>query len=419
MDDGHTRVQAAGGGPRSPREAAAAVCAAVGPRTPGVERVPIGSARGRVLAEALRADRDSPALEVSAMDGFAVRVADLSSPELSVARAEAMIGRAPVAIEPGAATRIVTGAPVPSGADAVIRREDVEDHDNRIRLNISADSIRPGMNIRRRGENARAGDVVAEAGRVIDAPVVGAMAGFGLASAPVFARVRVGIITTGDEVRGVGERCEPWQLRDSNGPTLHAMLAARQWIDAAAPRRAIDEPEAIAAELRHAAEHADAVFLTGGVSMGDRDFVPGVVRALGARVVFHKLPQRPGRPMLAAVLPSGVPVLGLPGNPVSVLVTARRIGVPILAHIAGIHPGAFGGRLRSVAPSDGSAIDLWWHRLVREQAEGGPLAGRRLELVSLRGSGDFAAAAASSGFVEVPPGGSGAGPWEYFCWDND
>ncbi len=389
------------------------MCEAAGPRHRSVERLPIGVARGRVLAEPLLADRDSPALDVSAMDGFAVRLADLARSELPIARADAMIGRAPVALEPGAATRIVTGAPVPEGADAVVRREDVEERDGRVRITIGLDSLRPGMNIRRRAENARAGTVIVGAGRVIDAAAIGAMAGFGLAHVVVRPRVRVGIITTGDEVKGVGESCEPWQLRDSNGPSLHAMLAARAWIDAAAPRRAIDEPETIAAELRNAAERTDAVFLTGGVSMGDRDFVPRVVRELGGRIIFHKLPQRPGRPMLGAVLPSGIPVLGLPGNPISVLVTARRIGLPILAHLAGIDAAQVVGKSRRLATPDDATTDLWWHRLVRERSDGA------LEFVSLRGSGDIAAAAASSGFIEVPPGASGPGPWSYFSWDGD
>jgi molybdenum cofactor synthesis domain-containing protein len=254
--------------------------------------------------------------------------------------------------------------------------------------------------------------VVAERGRVIDAGVVGAMASFGLSEASVFRRVRVRIITTGDEVRGVGERCEAWQLRDSNGPALHALLSARAWIDSEPAQRVIDDPGAIAEAVRQGVQGADAVILTGGVSMGDRDFVPRVVRELGGRVVFHKLPQRPGRPMLAAVMPSGVPVLGLPGNPVSVMVTARRIGVPVLASLVGLHQHA-GGVRRALVEPDGASIDLWWHRLARERADGG------LELVGLKGSGDLAAAAHCSGFVEVPPGGSGAGPWSYFSWDHD
>lgn len=413
---GQSESAANSGGPRSPREAIAAVCAVVGSHsqhTHAAERVPLASVRGRVLAEALLADRDSPAIDVSAMDGFAVRIADLTRPDLPIARADAMIGRAPVAMEPGAVTRIVTGAPISPGADAVVRREDLEERDGRIKLTIPRDAVKPGMNIRRRAENARAGAAVVASGRVIDAPTVGAAAGFGLTDVAVFPRVRVAIITTGDEVRGPGEPCEPWQLRDSNGPSLHAMLAARPWIDAAAPRRAIDQPEAISAELRDAINRADAVLLTGGVSMGDRDFVPRVVRDLGARTVFHKLPQRPGRPMLAAVMPSGVPVLGLPGNPVSVLVTARRIGVPILAHLAGIARFPSDGRQRHIAPPDGATTDLWWHRVARERPDGG------LELIPLRGSGDLAAAAASSGFVELPPGATGAGPWGYFSWDTD
>jgi molybdenum cofactor synthesis domain-containing protein len=402
----------------SPGEAVDALCAELAHgearREVGVERVALGAARGRVLAEAARADRDSPALDVSAMDGFAVRTADLRGRELPIAGVEAAIGRAAMVMIPGTAVRIVTGAPVPIGADAVIKREDVEEGETAVRFSAEASAAKAGPNIRRRGENAAVGAVVAETGGLVTSALVGVLAAVGCAEVPVRRRVRVRIITTGDELVPVAATPEAWQLRDSNGAALHALLAARAWIEVAPARHVRDEPGAIAMELRAAADEADAVFLTGGVSMGDRDFVPRVVEGLGGRVVFHKLPQRPGKPMLAAVMPTkrgSVPVLGLPGNPVSVMVTARRLGVPMLASLVGAREKVDVPPRREIAGADAGTLDLWWHRLVRDGADG------RLELIGGRGSGDVVAAAGSSGFVEVPPGGSGAGPWPYYAWD--
>src|SRR5690606_37122803 len=155
---------------------------------------------------------------------------------------------------------------------------------------------------------------------------------------------------------------------------------------------------------------ADLVFITGGVSMGDRDYVPRALQDLGARTIFHKLPQRPGKPVLAAVFPGGVPVMALPGNPVSVPVTARRIGVPVPRRLAGFQAPKDVPPLVTLAPADTRTIDLWWHRPVQVT---GP---NRATLIANMGSGDVAGVAASDGFVEVPPGQSGAGPWPYFCW---
>ncbi len=130
----------------------------------------------------------------------------------------------------------------------------------------------------------------------------------------------------------------PWQLRDSNGPALAAALAALPFVHADSRRHAADDLERTTACLRDISAGADLIFVTGGVSMGDRDFVPPALRALEARTLFHKLPQRPGKPILAAQLPPprGTLVLALPGNPVSVLVTARRLGVPVLRRLAGL-----------------------------------------------------------------------------------
>src|SRR5690606_38464128 len=201
-----------------------------------------------------------------------------------------------------------------------------------------------------------------------------------------------------------------FQLRDSNGPTLAAMFTGRPWIGAIDRARAPDDPGAIRGALSAMLEEgADAAIVTGGVSMGDYDHVPEVVRSLGAEVLFHKLPQRPGKPMLGAIL-DGRPILALPGNPVSVMVTARRIAMPVLRRMAGFAPEPAPGVVTLTNPGD-KTLDLWWHRPVRLSTGGAGLhpagEGHALSatpglatLITSKGSGDIPAAAGSDGFVE-------------------
>jgi molybdopterin molybdotransferase len=228
----------------------------------------------------------------------------------------------------------------------------------------------------------------------------------------VFERLRVAIITTGDEIVPAPASPSAYQVRDSNAPSLRAVLASQGWIDARAPEHAGDEGE-LPGLLGHACARSDAVVLTGGVSMGHRDPVRGAVESLGAEIVFHGLPQRPGKPMLGAVLrragsAPAIPIFGLPGNPVSALVTCTRIVLPALAARAGARrtPAGCIPRFVRIANPDGRTLDLWWHRLVRLAVDG---AGQpAAELVDARGSGDIVAAGMSDGFIEQPPAAASA-----------
>jgi molybdopterin molybdotransferase len=200
---------------------------------------------------------------------------------------------------------------------------------------------------------------------------------------------------------------------------LASLLGARPWIEVVAHLHAKDDADALAATLAAALESADAVILTGGVSMGHHDHVPQVVARLGATTVFHRLPQRPGRPMLAAVLPrvgTRAPrlILGLPGNPVSVMVTARRLGIPMLGKLAGLPREYFNAPRMHTDGDDGAQLGMWWFRLVSERvtADGE----HRLQLLPTKSSGDIAAAATSTGFVEVAPQQSAAGPHAFYPW---
>ncbi len=376
----------------------------------GVERVGLRDAAGRVLAEDAATDRPSPALAVSAMDGYALDLARLRPGRIGV-KDEAAIGRPPATLPEGHGARIVTGAPVPGGATAVLRREDVAEGAGWIE--VGADLIarlKEGENIRRQGENGPSGTVFARAGCEITPPVAGALAAFGVASPRVRRLVRVAIVATGDEIVPPEESVEAWQLRDSNSSALSAFVAGVPWLALVSSERSADEEASLRACLGRALDAADAVLVSGGVSMGHRDFVPSVLESLGVERVFHRVAQRPGKPLLAGVGRRGRAVLALPGNPVSVMVTARRFGAPALARLAGLdRRGGPDGTL-TIEGERERVIPLWLHRLVRLTAPG------RAERVSTRGSGDVIAAAQSDGFVELPPGESGPGPWPFYGW---
>lgn len=372
------------------------------------EEVGIEDALGRVLASGVVADRPSPPADVSAMDGFVLRAADASLGVLAV-DGEIRIGTDPGDLPPGKAKRIVTGAAIPRGADAVVKVEDAAFADDRVTIPAPvAAALTPGTNVRRRGENLKAGQEAIAAGSLITPAVIGALATFGVRSVPVRKRVRAVVIVTGDELKSPGEDPTDHELRDSNGPAVSAVLAARAWIEVVGQARVGDDRQMIRTAMQRALERADVVVLTGGVSMGTRDDIPEIVPEVGAEIVFHRIPQRPGKPMLGAAMLDGRLIFGLPGNPVSALVTSRRIVVPVMAAMAGLEHAP--PTTVTIADDDGATLDLWWHRLVRIVGPG------RASLVAAKGSGDIPKAARSDGFVEIPRGAGGPGPWPMYFW---
>lgn len=374
------------------------------------EPVELPEATGRILAEPLVADRDSPPCDVSAMDGYAVRLGDFNNGSMTV-EGEATIGRPVATLIANTAMRIFTGGPVPHGAEAVVKREDVHEMPGRITLRLPVSNLKPGQHIRRRGDNVAGGVRVADCGVTVTAAVAGALAAFGIARPRVYRRLRVGVITTGDELRHVGERVEPWEIRNSNGPALRSLLDCAAWIQTVAQTHVKDDRRAIADLLAHLLPDCDAVILTGGVSMGDYDFVPDAIGDTGGRIIFHGIPIRPGKPTLGAVAPAGKAIFALPGNPISVLVTARRIALPGLRHMAGsARSGVSADAMVRIVNPDQDRLHLHWFRPVRR------IAADVVELLQNRGSGDLPSAAAADGFVEIPVGQAGAGPFAYYDW---
>lgn len=378
-----------------------------------VEQVEQHHALGRVLAEPIQTDRPSPPLDVSAMDGFAFRLSDLNS-KLMFVSGTSQAGHPAPTLVTGQAVRIFTGAPVPAGADVVVKREDTEEQADRFELKVEASSLRVGQNIRRCGENAAVGSEVLAVGTEIGPAQMVAIATFASSQICVYRRARVAVINTGDELIEGGSPALPHQIRDSNGPLLESLVRKRPWLQLTSRSRVADRYEALRTHIEQLLKENDALLLTGGVSMGDTDHVPNVLRDLGAAIVFHKLPIRPGKPILGAVGPQGQAILGLPGNPVSVAATALRIAFPVLKHLSG-----FGSILPAMLPAtlvdpDQKSIPLHWYRPVQfcRDSSSGTL---QVRLTPNLGSGDVVALSASDAFIEIPLNESThQGPWNCF-----
>lgn len=279
------------------------------------ERVAIDDALERVLAEDVRAAGDTPPFPSSAMDGYAV-VPGPAGRRLTVV-AESRAGTpATVALEDGQAIRISTGASLPGGSAGVIRQEDVRQDERRIETLVAT---REGENVRFAGEDMRAGSTVLDAGTIVGPAELGAAVAAGAADLLVTTQPRVTVLCTGDELRAPGEPLGPGEIHNSNQPMLEA-LARRCGARAERGRRLPDDRAATEAGLAEALERSDLLVISGGVSVGPHDHVKPALRQLGVSEVFWGVALQPGKPTWFGVLDHRL-VFGLPGNPVSAVVT--------------------------------------------------------------------------------------------------
>jgi molybdopterin molybdotransferase len=318
-------------------EALAAILARFEPLEP--EERPILDALGQVLTRDVRADFDVPPLTNSAMDGYAVRAADIAAAtdtrpvRLRVVE-DLPAGRcAERPVEPGTAIRIMTGAPLPSGADTVVQFELTGEGRGQPRGQEVAiyQPARPGVNIRRAGEDLRRGATVLAAGTPIRPAEVGILATMGQAIATVHRRPRVAILSTGDEVLEPGTPLAPGKIYDANSYTVAAMVlrAGGQPIRLGIARDDVDDLVARVERL----ERVDLLVTSAGVSVGDYDVVKQALNRAG-EVTFYQVRMRPGRPLAFGHL-GGVPLLGLPGNPVASAISFELFGRPAIARMLG------------------------------------------------------------------------------------
>jgi molybdopterin molybdotransferase len=225
----------------------------------------------------------------------------------------------------------------------------------------------------------------------------------------VYRKLRVGVIVTGDELATPLEAPEPWRIRDCNGPFVQSLLSGCSRVRLDSLKHVRDEPSALARQLNLLLDGCDAVIITGGVSKGDYDHVPAVVAGTGAEVLFHGLPIRPGHPILGAVTRQNQAIIGLPGNPLAVMVGMCRVAAAALARLSGMQSAAM-PRVQ-LADTISKPLQLWWYRPVRIEADG------RARLVSSKGSGDIPSAVRSDGFIELEPGAAGSGSWPFYRWE--
>ncbi|MAT66155.1 MAG: molybdopterin molybdenumtransferase MoeA [Gammaproteobacteria bacterium] len=301
----------------------------------GDEVLPLRSALGRVLAEPVRAGIDVPAFANSAMDGYAVRGTDLAA---DAACEFELIGQAMAGspfdgiVGAGQAVRIMTGAVLPEGADTVIMQEQVEAVGNRVRIGPGQQA---GANVRHAGEDIRTGEVVLEAGVRLLPPQLGVIASLGQAEVRVRRRLRVAFFSTGDELVGLGRPLGPGQIYDSNRYTLHAMLT-RLGVEVIDLGVVPDSRDAVRMAFADAAAQADAVITSGGVSVGEADYVKETLEAMG-EIDFWRIAMKPGKPLAIGRL-GGARFFGLPGNPVSVMATFYQFTQPALEKMMGTNP---------------------------------------------------------------------------------
>ena len=321
------------------------------------ETVPLAESAGRWLAEPLLATRDQPWTDLSAMDGYAIRHTDLPGPWTLIGESAAGSLPRETPLAAGETVRIFTGAPLPAGADTIVVQEDVTADGGIIRLSGEGPGI-AGRHVRARASDFAEGARLLDAGTPLGPAQIGLAALAGHAGLTVRRRPRVTILSTGNELVAPGTPCGPGQLPASNGAMLRAMIAKAGGLvmDDRLVTDDLDEMRAAFAGARD----ADVIVTSGGASVGDHDLVRPALEAAGGAIDFWRIAMRPGKPLIVGRLGDAV-VIGLPGNPVSALVTGALFLLPLLRHLAGAAdplPRAGLARLGADMPAVGKRTDF-------------------------------------------------------------
>ena len=363
------------------------------------ERVALADALGRVLAEEIVADSDLPPFDRAQMDGFAVRSADTARvPARLRVVGESAAGRGwHERLKAGEAVRIMTGAPVPAGADSVQKVEVTRESDGVVEIDESTEA---GQHIVPRASEIRENETVLRAGEEINAAKMALLASFGYAEVSVSKRPRVAVLATGTELVKVNEKPGADQIRDSNSYSLssYAQLAG-----ATVERLPLagDDPEILKREIADAAARSDALILSGGVSMGAYDFTKTALRALDAEIFFERVSLRPGKPTVFARLGRTL-IFGLPGNPVSVSVTFNLFARTALRAMQGCLDSEMKEEWAVLARGVKGAIERASYLPAQlETSEDGRLLAQPLKW---GGSSDFVAFARATALIIVPEG---------------
>ena len=306
------------------------------PVAPAVETVPLFQAQGRVLAEDFRAVQNVPPFDRSPYDGYALRGEDTAAatadkPVVLRITEELPAGKAPEReVTPGTAAKILTGAPVPPGANAIVKFEVTEFTSGEVKI---FEPVKPDTDIVYAGEDVKAGQLLAEKGSLLSPAIAGAMAGQGLAEVKVFRRPRAMVLCTGSELLEPGQAPEPAKIYNSNAYTISAYLGA-MGVDCVSGGSMPDEPERIAQRISGALSEYDLVVTTGGASVGDYDYAVRSAELTGANVLFWKLAMKPGGSVVAAEK-DGKLILSLSGNPGAAVITLLRVASAYVKRLCG------------------------------------------------------------------------------------
>ena len=354
------------------------------------ERLPIGEAAGRVAATAVLSDLYVPPFARSAMDGYAVRAADTRGTAVRLRIIDRIYTGHPSSqtVGAGTCTEIATGAPLPDGADAVVMVEETTAVDaEHVEIRTSA---KPGQNVGRKGADISPGDTIVRAGDLLNASRIGAIAAVGHAYVDVYARPRVAILSTGNEVVDPGAALQPGQIYDVNRFTLAAVASAHGAI--AEPHPPVrDTLEALDAALA-ACSDADVLIFSGGSSVGERDLVVDLVAAHG-EMIFHGIAVKPGKPTAFAIV-ADKPFFGMPGNPTSCLSNAYILLVPFLRATARLplhEPRRIAAKLgRKIVSQAGR------HQFYTVKVQNG------MAMPAFKGSGEITGLSQADGYIEIP-----------------
>ena len=366
----------------------------------GTELIALNAAIGRILHQSVAAERDQPPFDRVTMDGIALAHAGLADANRCLPIAgRTLAGDPPRALDDaGSCIEIMTGAVLPPGADTVIPVERLRVDDGSATLEEGYTPT-PGQFVHRQGSDHLRGTTLLSPGTRISATEIAVLASCGLDALEVAKQPKVRIISTGNELVAPGKPILPHQIRMSNGPALQGMLADHGFVDAQHHHIADDRTE-LAQKLSEHLSTADVLILSGGVSMGKADFVPEVLEHLGVERIFHKIRQRPGKPMWFGRARDGTAVFALPGNPVSAVVCCRQYVIPALFQASGGTPPTPASAVLEEAVSFAPKLTFFLPVVVKFDRQGS----LRATGVSTNTSGDFSALAGTDGYVELDEG---------------
>ena len=294
------------------------------------ESCPLSGSNGRVLAQDIVATLDLPPADNSAMDGYAIREIDYKPGETMAIQQRCYAGDTPEALKPGQAIRLFTGSVMPEGADCVVMQEYVDEVDDTI---VIKQAPQAGDHVRKQGEDVTAGTTLFTAGTVLGPGEIALIASQGIAELTVYPQLKIGLLTTGDELVEPGQARAPEQIFNSNAPMLAAMLN-RMGVPAYKVQHARDDE----AEIRHVFQSllsdCDLILTVGGVSVGDKDLIKPTITSLGGELNMWRVRMKPGRPVALAHI-NDIPIVGLPGNPVSAFVVFCMLVAPLIRTMQG------------------------------------------------------------------------------------